>query len=66
MVWFEQGCEAGGWGHSRQRGLARRGVVVDQDTILTGELLESDGYEGANTAYYKDLSALARQPLVEW
>ena len=64
VVWLEQGCKAGRRGCSRRRGLARRGVIMDENAILTGELLEGDRYEGANTAYYKDLGGLARRPLV--
>lgn len=36
---------------------------MDQNTILAGELLEGDGDEGPNAAYYEDLGVLVRLPL---
>lgn len=63
VMWSEQGGEAGGGRDGGHRGLARRGVVMDQNTILAGELLEGDGDEGPNAAYYEDLGVLVRLPL---
>ena len=48
-----------GRGHGRGRDLAGRGAIGKKYSILASELLEGHRYEGANTAYYKDLAALA-------
>lgn len=55
MMGLECGREADRRGHSRKGCLAWRGMVVKQDTILAGKLLEGNRYEGANSTYYKDL-----------
>lgn len=61
MVWLEQGGKAGRRGDGGKRSLAWRGVVVEEYAILAGKLLEGNGYEGANAAYYEDLASLAVQ-----
>ena len=57
MVGRKEGLD--GRGHGRGGDLAGRGVVGKKHSILASELLEGHRYEGANTAYYEDLAALA-------
>lgn len=64
VVGLEQGREAPRWSDGRQRSLARRSVVAEKNAILAGELFEGDRYEGADTAYDKDLSKSTRQLMV--
>lgn len=53
-------CEEGLRGvNGRARGFAWREAVRQEHAVLAGKLLEGDGDEGANAAYYKDLQTLA-------